>query len=715
MNTIKQIAKNRAHYITVWIFIFIISFFIMKGSKLPEYSFKNELCIDNWGDYVISSNNIDLLDGNTVTVSGDDAYVVLNFSGIMQQKIDVFRLEITDRNSGITVYTADDNYIFADKTAVTVPQESEDVFDIQNDSNACWLRINCEDGMSIKRIVILQGGQRSGENMLMICFVAVAVSSMFCLLMGIIPGFSGKMSAIFAGGLDRIGTIKGHGKKIIKHTIIVIFLIICAFLAELVLCGLGITTVFKTGRVCLYINILISIYVIVVFRNRIYEKAHYVFFLLAILLGITSVVVLPKSVGESWDDQIHYERAVNLSYGMKGMVTGSDYKCIHNNMNMAFYAKDYLCSEEGRDEWDSALNNESYVTVSSNESYLAMSTVAYIPSAIGLALFRGMGCNYTTSFMAGKFFNLFLYAALISIAIKMLKKNGRLLLMVIGLIPTNIFIASSYSYDYWMTAFIAWGFALAASQLNNDGKIKTSRWVCAACLIAVGCMPKAVYLFLLFPLLFADGNRFENKKECVMARAVVVGLMFLLVASFIMPMLVGGAGEGDARGGAAVDPSGQIRFILTNPVRYALIVLDYLGSFLSFDYLAPFLNSLAYIGDIEGYVYIAVMIGIVAVLDNGRANKCDIKFKITFWLGILGTLLLVVTALYISFCSVGGGIMGVQPRYLWCLLFPILYFGIDIKSIVPYFQLQTTRILPIIVLITFPMIFYVGLLEFCLV
>ena len=34
----------------------------------------------------------------------------------------------------------------------------------------------------------------------------------------------------------------------------------------------------------------------------------------------------------------------------------------------------------------------------------------------------------------------------------MLKKNGRLLLMVIGLIPTNIFIASSYSYDYWMTA-----------------------------------------------------------------------------------------------------------------------------------------------------------------------------------------------------------------------------------------------------------------------
>lgn len=714
MNTIKKICGKRVHYIIVWIFIFIISFFIMKGSKLPEYGFENEICIDNWKDYVISSNNIDFSDEDTVIVSGDDAYVVLNLYGIMQQKIDVFRLEITNRNSGITIYTADDNCIFSDKNAVIIPWESEDTFDIPNASNACWLRINCEDGMSIKKVIILQGAYRLDTNILMGCIVSLVLSSITCILISVILRISGKKENMVAGGLNRFAIIRDYKKKVIKHIIFIGFLIIVAFSAELILCRLGITTLFKIRRVSVYMSIFMSIYVVVAFRDCIYEKAHYVFLLLTILLGIASVVALPNSVGESWDDQIHYERAVNLSYGMKGMVMGSDYKCIHNNIDMAFFAKDYLCSEDGRNEWNNELNNENYVRVFSNESYFAMSTVAYIPAAIGLALFRGMGCSYTTSFMAGKFLNLFLYAILISLAIKSLKKNGRLLLMIIGLIPTNIFIASAYSYDYWMTAFIALGFALVASQLGDGGRIKASRWICAACLIAVGCMPKAVYLFLLFPLLFVGRNQFENKKECVMSRIVIVELMILLVASFIMPILIGGAGEGDARGGAAVDPAGQIHFILTNPVKYAVIVLDYLRSFLSFDYLAPFLNSMAYIGDIKGYVYITVMIGIIAVLDNGRASKCDRKFKVTFWLGILGTLILVVTALYISFCNVGGNIMGVQPRYLWCLLFPALYFGIDIKSIIPYFQLQTTRILPIIALITFPMLFYIGMLEFCL-
>ena len=88
--------------------------------------------------------------------------------------------------------------------------------------------------------------------------------------------------------------------------------------------------------------------------------------------------------------------------------------------------------------------------------------VAYIPAAIGLWAARLLGLATTQAFLLGRLMTFACYAALTYFACKRLR-SGKMVLATCALVPTAVFLASGYSYDFWLIGFLMLGFAALTS------------------------------------------------------------------------------------------------------------------------------------------------------------------------------------------------------------------------------------------------------------
>ena len=188
-----------------------------------------------------------------------------------------------------------------------------------------------------------------------------------------------------------------------------------------------------------------------------------------LILGVFFIKVSPSLLGVSWDDEIHYERTLNLANFPNGIMYKADIKIIdeqYDNLKTHF-GYDRVSKENYAEELDEMYERREIEPYSFDQ--YAVWSIAYIPSAIGIVLGRGLGLSFTNIFMMGKLFNLFTYALLIYLAVKKIH-YGKILITVIGLIPTNVFMAASYSYDPWIIGFIILGYAYFFSYLQEEKK-----------------------------------------------------------------------------------------------------------------------------------------------------------------------------------------------------------------------------------------------------
>ncbi len=442
-----------------------------------------------------------------------------------------------------------------------------------------------------------------------------------------------------------------------------------------------------------YIAIIVSVILAIilasiVFKDLIWENAHRYYFAVCMIVGTITIVTLPAAVGITADDEIHYSYVENLSWGAKDKVAAtaavnavSVYSDFIQNGEMYGY--------EARSEWEDYLNQldeqlpvmESVPAEVAGGRNITITSVAYIPGAIGLIIGRGIGLSYTSTFRLGKWMNLFCYVSLFSIAIKMTKGRGKTLISVIGLIPTNFFMACAYSYDWWVTSFIAFGYALFIREVSGGKAISIKRQIFIMAVMVIGILPKAVYFPLILPMLFLRSEKLHDSKK---QRLIVLAAMLFLVGTFVIPMLTGSAGTGDARGGEDVNSIEQIKFILINPVQYTKILLRFLKSYLSPDNTFWYLTYLLYYGQAQYFTICLIVIAVVTMVDNA-AGRSDLECSIPKYTWIMAgscfvTIVLVATALYIGFTAVGRDtVAGCQPRYILPVLFPFLYFNIGLK------------------------------------
>lgn len=501
-------------------------------------------------------------------------------------------------------------------------------------------------------------------------------------LVGVIPillALSNKVREACSNALVNCADfIKSNNKGIGKCLVIFIIATVASVVLHRVLAS---AFHFQTGSDGLAAILSICYVTLALFfvRKTIWKHIAATFAVIALICGLYFTYVVTPLTGVSWDDQIHYWNALSFTQKIDGFKSSAD-------ETMVDAAYEIGNSKKGlhKDQWKSYVKMleskyQEREQAQKETSGIGTSSISYIPSIIGILFGRSLGLSWTHVFNMGKVFNLLMYIGVLSLAIRKIR-YGKLFLAIIGLIPTSLFMACSYSYDPWVIAWTGLGLAYFVSFLQTPEKlIEMKEYFLMLACFAIGCMPKAVYFPLILPALLIPSSKFKNSKQAFAIRASLIVVCLVLIASFTLPIIhAGGFGIGDTRGGAAVNSTLQVQFILSHPQETFHIFWNFIRDYLFLDTDGPTMNVvtyMAYLGAGKGWVWVMMVLFAIGMMDREEESSCDWRIRIIGFLGLAFTVILIVAALYVSFTAVGSkDVAGVQPRYLLPLIFPAFYF-----------------------------------------
>ncbi len=395
------------------------------------------------------------------------------------------------------------------------------------------------------------------------------------------------------------------------------------------------------------------------------------FLVIAIIFGVMLSFCLPTFLYNSWDEAYHFDRCVDLK--MMFFPTAKTLADTHHNLGDGdVYLKNI----------DGAILDISLLDMAEspnpNKTVSLYKSLAYFPASIVMFISDLLAFNIFTMLVLAKIVNVLTYAFVIYSGIKRLK-SGKLIFSSICLLPTAIFIASAFSYDYFITAFVAYAYAYFISELQQPDKhftLKDGVLMLGAMLLA--CGPKAIYFALIVPMLFIGSHKFETKKAHKIYKIACIVVMAIAILSFIVPFITNTDASSDLRGGSDVNALEQVKFILKNPFEYFGILIKFIGNYVSLQFSAENSAFYAYIGlpqSIFGTVSI-FLIAFCTFLDKG---ECDLFPKrkrlkgLTLFI-VFAQIALVATALYVSFTPVAHTtVNGCQWRYIIPILIPFSY------------------------------------------
>lgn len=417
------------------------------------------------------------------------------------------------------------------------------------------------------------------------------------------------------------------------------------------------------------------VYFLLLYYGKVIRHFETLFLLIALTTGTIFCFGMPQTTNVSWDDQIHYQNVTTLSY-----LTTCDYSEAEYDLMTLQYPVTFDMDEQSDNLAKLNSDSQSHGLTYEKDYVFLYPNIAYFPAAAVLGICRTLHVPISVVFPLGRLVNLILYSVICFYALKRLKW-GKMILGVIALFPTNIFLASNYSYDYWVTSFTFLAFAYLLAELQTPNEKITRKNLCILLgAFLLGFAPKAVYFPLVLLCLLIPAEKFENPAAYKRFRSIVLALCLLIIVSFVIPFLFGGTGGDDTRGGSDVNSMGQVKYVLTHPFSYAKTLLVFLfGDFLTFNTSTEYTNFLAYLGtNSQGTLSMMLLTGAV-LLDhrNEDAKILTLRNRVSVYVLSFISIVLVATALYVSFTGVGADtIMGCSPRYLIPVIFPIAYtFG----------------------------------------
>lgn len=408
------------------------------------------------------------------------------------------------------------------------------------------------------------------------------------------------------------------------------------------------------------------------------DKIHLYFATICSILGLMIIVAQPATSFFSWDDQIHFDRIVNFPIGVVEYSIGEFNMSDAGTFNRNW--PDLTDSFTENRLHSKLLDSESNSGYTGNNasSFLFIHKIPYIPMAIGYYFAKLIGLPFTACFLIGKSFNLIFYILLMTYAIKKLR-TGKRLLTVIALLPTNIFLASSYSYDpaviTGITIFVVHIINLLLDKDNHHTfDFKTATILIAS--MTYACLAKATYAPIMLLALLIPKTKFKNPKQ---SRYIKIGfsLITILLGSTLLLSAFDGANVSDTRGGE-VSVKDQASLIMSHPLDYASVLSDTAVSefghkLFSANTLTNFSYTHAFT-DHNNFYYIFFILLIFAFFTDNRDNHLTKKQR--SWIVCINLLVIILiwTALYVDFTPVGlTTINGVQNRYFLPLLFSTLF------------------------------------------
>lgn len=297
---------------------------------------------------------------------------------------------------------------------------------------------------------------------------------------------------------------------------------------------------------------------------------------------------------------------------------------------------------------------------------------AYLGQALVLKLCKGFHVPWGRMLMLGRFGNLLVYAALLYLAIQK-TPVGKAVMSVIGLMPTSMFLACTYSYDPWVTGWIYLGTAcLLKEVLTPEQKLSWKAYGTVLACFLLGCAPKAVYAPMVLIGLLLPAKKFKDRKEKYLMRAGICLLFAGLMASFVLPVLIAPSQTGDLRGGATSEV-GQMSYVLGHFFGYLKILFpSIIRTMPQMLFGRDIFSVQGHLAD-SPFTWLAMGLALyVVVTDTKAASPETLKPGQKLWIFLMlgGSTLLIWTSMYIAYTVPGSlTIAGVQGRYY----LPILY------------------------------------------
>lgn len=574
-----------------------------------------------------------------------------------------FGKELTEENSLVKYL-----YRGCEEVVATIPFDKYEVlrFDIDGSFSLRYI------GISSKKVELMNHGE------IKVSYAAYLVSGIFLAVFFFFLVFFIRIpEKIFY----KINNIKDVKQIIYKYkTPLIFFIIYLAIFAGLfLLYKQGMTSIIPNRYVLIQAEAVLSgLFWILLHVKKMKQNIAFVVCGIILIMGLCYAVTLPVATQVTTDDEVHYRRAVRLSHIFDGYVTEADEYIYVNNV-LPNYNQNSLMSVNTK-------LNELYKNGASIKIDIVpegiYAAISYLPSAVGLLLGRGLGMTFAQIFIFGRIMNVCVYTILIYFALKHLK-SGKLILSIIALLPTNIFMAASYGYDSWLTGFTIFSIAYIISIIQSEQHIVSKKDVAVMMVgFLLGLAPKAVYFPLMGLCFLIPAKNFKNKKAhknfviCTIVCAIIV------LSTFMLPFLVQGPGSGDMRGGAGVNSTEQVSFILKNPAAYTKILLNHMKNYLSVENQSKLIGSMMHMGDSRHFVLLFLTLTAAIFCDRNKEDDSANTIIGRTWalVVVLSTVVLISTALYISFTAVGSSVIsGCQQRYLMPLIYPACYFVFNIK------------------------------------
>ena len=434
------------------------------------------------------------------------------------------------------------------------------------------------------------------------------------------------------------------------------------------LSGLAINNNVKMNKyVCVYIFTFVLLGMIcIVFRKILENKVEYLFAIFCMGLGTLIILIQPPQF-MSWDEHIHYYNTLGIFQDKGEVLTAAEaYMYLHpEEMSGA----PTLSKEEKAMQIDylNTLNQEVSTQIG-NGGYFNYSKIGYIHTAVIEKLAIVMNIPFYDQILIGKFTNLLLYCILLFMTIKVLPIYKRSA-MIIGLLPTPMVLATSYSYDVMVIGMIFLATALVIREFYNvNERVKWKNLICIIVMYTLGCCSKAIYIPLILSVIFLPQKKFKNKAQKRVVCAIILTACILLMLSVVLPT-TGGEMAADDRGGNT-DVAKQLALIFRYPLGYAKILWDNVyRTFCDYILGQASLANMAYMGIHKFATVISVLVfGVIfteprEIMDKNQKQSLNV-YKIVNLILISGVVCLIWTALYLSFTEIGQTIIGgVQGRY----------------------------------------------------
>ena len=222
-------------------------------------------------------------------------------------------------------------------------------------------------------------------------------------------------------------------------------------------------------------------------RKNLSQKPERAVALIILIAGTLIIATEPFSHNSS-DEDTHYYLAAQNSFVGNAYLTDAD-KCVQATTDFAI-SNDLKSSNERIELMNERGKYSTFVTNVNN-------SIPHRAAGSLIAVARLFGADFHTRFICGQFGMLLTYALTVYFAIRKLK-SGKMIMSVIALFPTNIVLASNYSYDPWVTGFSLLGTAYFVSEMQQPQKRITvfeTVIMCGAFVLAA--LPKQLYVMPL--------------------------------------------------------------------------------------------------------------------------------------------------------------------------------------------------------------------------